>query len=219
MPIAGSKPSVNEEIVRYQGRTKLALLADQIAGARRISSPETQAKIKQAKMIRLWLKALDYKNYLTREQREKIWYSIIDIADVNDFPTAPLLEQRDRPNILVGIQGPPGPPGTNIGGGTNFNNSDIDIGSEDCDTFAISLAEGAVWHYTITNGTAYRSGIVTATWSVSTADCSETSTPDVGGSTDDVTLNVDVNSGNVRLRATSTSNNWQIYGTRYLINP
>jgi hypothetical protein len=218
MSYVGSKPSVNEEVIRYQARTTLATLAYEISGARKLNNPETRKKIKQAKMVRLFLKALDYKEYLTREQREKIWYALIDVADINDFPLSPILEERERPNILVGIQGPQGVAGTGTGTGTNFVNADVDTGTEDVDTFSSSLADGAIWYYTITNGTARRTGFIMATWDASAADQGpQMDGPDLGGSTADVTVSVDLSAGTIRLRATTLSDNWTVRGTRYLI--
>ena len=145
MSVIGAKPSVNEEVIRYQARTKLAELATEIANARKLNSSETLFKIKKAKQIRLWLKALDAKAYLTRLQRERIWYALILIAGVNDFPTAPLLEERTQPNILIG-----GGTTTNntiiqseSAGNISFVNSDVDTGTEVVDSFPISLSSGA----------------------------------------------------------------------------
>lgn len=218
--VAGAKPSVNEEVIRYQARTKLAELADVIAAARKVNSPKTQAVLKKAKMIYLWLKALDYKKYLSREQREKIWYALIHIADVNDFPIAPLLEERTQPDILIGSGGGDTIINNTFQGGTAFQNSDVDTPSEVVDTFATSLSNGVRWEYTIINsaGTALRKGSISAGWLTdgsaieSGADIAVTEI----GDTSDVVLSVDINDGNVRLIATVASSNWIVKGKRYL---
>jgi hypothetical protein len=141
MPITGSKPSVNEEVIRYQARTPLGSLAVDIANAINLNNEDILEKREQAKMIRIWLKALDLKEYLSREQREKIWYALIDIADINDFPIAPILELRERPDILLGGSSEINVTNT-YDAGTPFINSDIDTPSEVIDTFAISLSNG-----------------------------------------------------------------------------
>jgi hypothetical protein len=220
MPIAGSKPSVNEDSIRYQARTKLADLALDISGSRKLLSPETKKKLKQAKMIRLWLKALDYKEFLSREQREKIWYALIDIADINDFPLAPVLDTRTKPSILSG--------GTttvtvvnqsSTDGKITFTNSDVDTGTEVADSFSRSLSTGAKWTAVIrkNDGTARVEFEVSATWLADGSDVEKkvTSTLYSGtGVPGDVLLDVVHNTGNIELRVTVVSDNWTIEGYR-----
>lgn len=102
MSVEGAKIEVNEASIIYQARTKLSTLATSIAGARKIQSPETEKLILQSSKIKLFLKALDYNEFLTREQRERIWYALIEVSEIYDFPTAPLLEPSSRPDILLG---------------------------------------------------------------------------------------------------------------------
>lgn len=211
-----STPQVLESVVRYQALGKLSELATQIANVRRLKSAEGKALLKQAAMIRLWLKALDYGAYLTKEQRDKIKYALVHIAKINAYGTAPTLNTVPRPDILLGGSGNTVTNNITYNGGTPVSNSDI-TGTENVDTFPTSSGVGCVWHYTASKGTAYRTGIFTATWNTTTADGAETSTPDVGGSTDDLVLSVDVNAGTVRLRATAATDNWSVVATRYLI--
>lgn len=98
--IAQAKSSVDEVSVQYQAQTKLADLANEIATAR--SSNKVKDKILQATKIRLWLLALDYKNYLTRQQRERIWYALIQLSGIYDYPKAPVLDKVSMPSPLVG---------------------------------------------------------------------------------------------------------------------
>jgi hypothetical protein len=98
--IAQSKQSVDEASLRYQSQTKLADLANEIAATRTIN--KAKDKILNATKIRLWLMALDYKSFLTREQRERIWYALIEISGVYDNPKAPVLDKVNQPNTLVG---------------------------------------------------------------------------------------------------------------------
>lgn len=226
MSVIGAKPSVNEEVIRYQARTKLAELATEIANARKLNSSETLFKIKKAKQIRLWLKALDAKAYLTRLQRERIWYALILIAGVNDFPTAPLLEERTQPNILIG-----GGTTTNntiiqseSAGNISFVNSDVDTGTEVVDSFPISLSSGAKWKYTArkNDGSAQKSGEIIGTWLADGSDVDWAEAPitsDVGVSPSDVTIAVAYNSGDIELRVTVSTDNWTIEGSREHIPP
>jgi hypothetical protein len=98
--IAQSKQSVDEASLRYQSQTKLADLANEIAATRNLNKAED--RILNATKVRLWLMALDYKSFLTREQRERIWYALIEISGVYDYPKAPLLDKVVQPSPLVG---------------------------------------------------------------------------------------------------------------------
>jgi hypothetical protein len=216
--IAGAKPSVSEDVIMYQARTKLAELSNDIAALRKLNSPEAKPKIKKAKMIFLWLQALDYRAYLSREQREKIWYALIHIAGLNDFPIAPLLELRETPNVLLGIGGTTTINNT-YDAGTAFLNSDVDSPSEVIDSFATTLSNGCRWEYTIQNaaGTILRKGSISAGWtSGGVIDWgAETVAAEIGDASG-IVLSAAISGGNVQLIATVGSNDWRISGKRYL---
>ena len=218
MTVVPSHFQIDQQSVRYQSLTKLSELTDQYVGYRRLDSKYAQELLLQISKIRIFLRALDYSEFLTYEQRYKIVYALADAAGIYQFPTAPVLANVNRPAILIGSGGSTTTVTNNYDAGTPFEDTDIDTTTETVDTFATSLGSGSVWHYTVSNGTAQRSGILTATWLGSTIDCSEGSTPDIGGSTDDLVLSVDISAGSVRLRATAASNNWSVVGRRYLIN-
>lgn len=216
-----SQIELTQSYVTYQAQTKLLELGiDLCDGRLRLSRPELREKFNQAVKIRLWLKALSYSDYLEKEQIDLLVYCLADLCDANAIPYAPVVSSVSRPSILVGGT-------TNIinnyyTDATDFSNPDVDIGTEDLDTFAATLARGAVWHYTIRDqaGVNQRSGIVVASWLASGSSIvyTEESTADIGTTIGVVTLSVDYSSPNIRLRATSTSNNWICEGTRYLIN-
>lgn len=204
-------------VVRYEALGKLATIAEQVANARKINSPDTAKLVKQGKMIALWLQALDYSAYLTTDQINQIKYALVTIAGIYDFGTAPVLANVNRPSILYGGAGNTITNNNTYAGGTPFANTDIDIGTETVFSLSTSEASGAVIHYVVTNGTTSRSGQLTAVWNNSTADCNEISSPDIGGSTNDLVLDVDISAGEFRLRATASSDNWQIFGQYFLI--
>jgi len=213
---------VTTESVRYQALTKLSEFVDEYVAIRRLESKEGKDLLLNITKIRLWLKALDYAAYLDQTTINKIVYALVKFAEIYSFPTAPVLANVARPQILIGSGG--GTITTTITSteSTAFANTDADIGTETADEFSYGLSSGAVWFYTITNGagTAQRSGILTASWlsDGSAIDCGEESTPDVGAATSDVVLSVDINAGNVRLRVTvSNTDNWSITGKRFLI--
>lgn len=99
---------------------------------------------------------------------------------------------------------------------TTFENADVDsAATEDVDTFLASIAYGVVWEVVIRKGTNRRKVRVDATWEGTTVASSQGNVVDLG--TIDVTLTVDINGGNVRLRATTTSDDWIVSGNRTLI--
>ena len=59
------------------------------------------------------------------------------------------------------------------------------------------------------NGTNLKAGTVTAVHDGTNVKFNEVSTVDLGDTTD-VKLSVDINSGNMRLRATTLSNGWDV---------
>lgn len=213
--ITAPKFEVQEDSLKYQARTKLAELTDEIASARSLN--KISDKILKATKLRLWLKALDYSDYLTRAQREQIWFCIIEISGVYNFPTAPVLQLRTRPSILIG-NGNTTTVNNTYTDSTEFVNLDIDTGTEVVDSFAYSLGAAVRWDYVVTDGTNQRSGIFLTTWlsdGSSISDGTEVSSLDIGD-TDDIVFSVDIDAGLVRLKVTAASDDWSCSGKRYL---
>lgn len=96
--IAQAKTAVDEDSLIYDAETKLASLANNIAATRSLNRVED--KILQAEKIRLWLMALDYKKYLTREQRERIWYALIVFAEIFPYSKPPVLDSMSQPTLV-----------------------------------------------------------------------------------------------------------------------
>ncbi len=101
---------------------------------------------------------------------------------------------------------------------TLAENTDVDTGTEDVDTFADTTADGVIWHFLVKNGANLRVGLVYACWDATgdTIQYAESTTQDVGD-TSALSLSVDIDSNNVRLRATATSDNWSVKVVRNLI--
>jgi hypothetical protein len=204
------------DVVRYTGITKLIEIAVLVAEERNLNKPHVVELIEKGFKIYACLQALEYSQFLSRTQRERIWYCLTEVAGITDFPIAPVLGTVEQPAILFGGN-------TTIinnntyQGGTPFINNDVDIGTETVDTFAISTGKGAVWFYTISNGTIQEGGIFQGSWLPSGlgSDYSDEGTVSIGG-TVDVVLSMDISAGNVRLRATASSNNWIVDGTRFV---
>jgi len=216
--IENKKSEVNEQAIRYQARTTLADLANEICSIRNLEKDTTIALIKRAAKIRYWLKALDAKEFLTREQREQIWYKLIEISQIYNFPTAPILELRNRPSILTGLPGAKGDTGA-AGGGTGgipFSRSAVNTGVTVVDLFPITIGSGTEWLYTVKNGTDQRTGHIEATWLAngSAVEFGDDNTTTEIGDTSDVQLSVDYSAGEIRLLATALSDGWTVEGTR-----
>lgn len=97
------------------------------------------------------------------------------------------------------------------GGWTTSENTDVDTGTENVDTFDPDGDGAVLWYYSVQNGANHRAGTVTACWddSAGTASYNDVSTSDIGD-TSPLSLAVDMTggSGTVRLRATATTDNW-----------
>ncbi|MFN7465336.1 MAG: hypothetical protein ACK53T_02360 [Planctomycetota bacterium] len=98
---------------------------------------------------------------------------------------------------------------------TTFENLDVDSVEEDVDTFNASLAYGVEWDIVIRKGTNRKKAKVGATWEGTNVSWDEFNVVALG--TVDVVLNVDISGGNVRLRASSPTNDWIVSGNRTLI--
>ena len=88
------------------------------------------------------------------------------------------------------------------------SNIDVDTGTET--VMSVDDASiGIFFDYVVSNGTNLRAGTVTAVHDGTNVEFTETSTNDLGD-TSDLVLSVDLNGGNVRLLATAASNNWSV---------
>jgi len=92
---------------------------------------------------------------------------------------------------------------------SNQENTDVDTGTETVASVAIATYTAAFFDFVIKKTTNVRSGTVYACHDGTNVEFTETSTQDLGD-TSDVTLSVDISGGNMRLRATTTSDNWSI---------
>ena len=92
---------------------------------------------------------------------------------------------------------------------SNQNNTDVDTGTETVANVAIATYTAAFFDFVIKKTTNVRSGTVYACHDGTNVEFTETSTQDLGD-TSDVTLSVDISGGNMRLRATTTSDDWSV---------
>ena len=92
---------------------------------------------------------------------------------------------------------------------SNQENTDVDTGTETVASVAIATYTAAFFDFVIKKTTNVRSGTVYACHDGTNVEFTETSTQDLGD-TSDVTLSVDISGGNMRLQATTTSDDWSI---------
>ena len=92
---------------------------------------------------------------------------------------------------------------------SNQENTDVDTGTETVASVAIATYTAAFFDFVIKKTTNVRSGTVYACHDGTSVAFTETSTQDLGD-TSDVTLSVDISGGNMRLLATTTSDDWSV---------
>ena len=92
---------------------------------------------------------------------------------------------------------------------SNQENTDVDTGTETVANVAIATYTAAFFDFVIKKTSNVRSGTVYACHDGTSVVFTETSTNDLGD-TSDVTLSVDISGGNMRLLATTTSDDWSV---------
>jgi flagellar basal body rod protein FlgF len=97
----------------------------------------------------------------------------------------------------------------NVAGISNQSNTDVDTGTETIAQVSKGTYTAAFFDFVIKNGTNVRAGTVYSCHDGTNVEFTETSTVDLGD-TSDVTLAVDISGTNMRLRATTTSDNWSV---------
>jgi hypothetical protein len=91
----------------------------------------------------------------------------------------------------------------------NENNTDVDTGTETIAQVQKGTYTAVFFDFVIKNGTNVRAGTVYSCHDGTNVEFTETSTVDLGD-TSDVSLAVDISGTNMRLRATTTSDNWSV---------
>lgn len=206
----------NWESIEYQSEEALMNLAEKIADSR--NTKRIKKYLDQSAAILYYLEAVAYKDYLEDSQVNNIYQCLIETSGIYDFPVTPNQPSLTVPSngTTIIIQGTPGERGAD-GGATDFAVVGA-ASSQVVDSFAVGLAYAARWDY-IVNSTAQRAGTIIATWTEDGAsiDLSDTSSPDVNGSTSGIEFSVSYLGGLIRLVADITSGTWDISGSRYFI--
>ena len=92
---------------------------------------------------------------------------------------------------------------------SNQENTDVDTGTETIATVAHASYDAAFFDYVVKNGTNLRAGTVMAVHDGTNVEFTDNSTKDIGD-TSGVTFSVDISGTDLRLRTTTTSDNWII---------
>lgn len=95
------------------------------------------------------------------------------------------------------------------------SNTGVNTGVNVIDSFVDTSVTSSFWMYYIKKGSIFRGGYVIAVWDnvANTVEHSIVETDNLGG-TVDVVMSVDISSNNVRLLATASSDNWEVYCKR-----
>ena len=206
-----------QDSVYYQSKTKLLELAVSISGTK--NSKLWEPWIIQGAKIHRLLQGLDYSDYLTKAQRDRIVRTLVEVAEINDFGVAPVLGQVEAPSILVGIPGRQGEQGSTgpEGGGVPFSATAVTTDTV-CDSFPVTDSRGV--EYTINiyddSGSDMRVMRLQAGWNADGSVYSDDGGigTTIQGDTSPVTMSVIVSGSTVQLFATVTSGSWSIEGTR-----
>ena len=89
------------------------------------------------------------------------------------------------------------------------DNTDVDTGTETVLSVATGSYRSAFFDYMATSGSNARAGTVFSIWNGASVEFTETSTNDIG-TTSDVNLSVILNGANIALQAATISDNWTI---------
>lgn len=208
----------NSLSIQYAAETKLLDLVE--AGCSTSKLRRQNSKFDQAAKILYFLEALTYQPYLEDIQVNNILECLKEAAELYEYPVSPLVNELTPPVINQGLKGDKGDKGDRgeDGGATDFGKYQVSSNII-VDTFPISDAYAARWDYLV-NGTSQRAGSIIATWTedgVSIDNWGDVGTPDVNGSTANVSFTTTVVGTNVQLNAVITGGTWDIVGSRYFI--
>jgi len=106
----------NKDAIIYLAQERLAEWAGKI-----VDSSVRTARIYQEKgeKLRYYLHAIQYEFYLEDSEIISLLQCINKLADLDEWPTAPILNAYNQPDILTGIPGTPGEDGSDGSSGTD----------------------------------------------------------------------------------------------------
>ena len=204
-----------QSTVQYQAKSKLLELALFVSNTKNLKKCESQI-IQGAKIHRL-LQALDYDDFLTKSQRDRIVRTLVEVAEINDFGIAPSLGNIEPPSIVVGVRGAPGIAGAAgpEGGGVPISATNVSIDTI-VDSFPITDSRGVEYCLNIYDDSNMRVMRIQGGWSADGSDYSDDGGigTHIIGDTSGIAMSVIVSGSTVQLFATVTSGTWVVEGTR-----
>ena len=111
----------NKDATIYLAQERLAEWAGIIVTASVRKSRIYQIK---SERLRAYLKAIQYEFFLEEKEIIHILQCMNKISEITDWPTAPVLTEKEQPNVLLGIPGQDGEPGAD---GQDGSDANIDV--------------------------------------------------------------------------------------------
>ena len=114
-----------------------------------VESSVRKSKIYQnkAEKLRYFLKAMEHEFYLDDDDITSLLQCINNLAELTDWPTAPIIAEKQAPAAITGVPGPIGPGGAD---GIDGTDADIDVVSGDSIINVVETTPGGVKTFTIT---------------------------------------------------------------------
>jgi len=218
---------VRIDSIIYQSQVYYTNLVNELVENKKLGKAN-DASWTKADTISGYLDALNYRDNLVEEEDitnvNYILECLIILCELNQYPVAAPIEFQEPPAVLTGIpgdpgdDGPPGPQGE-AGLATDFQVTTITVPTV-VDSFDLTDARGARWDYVLYKSTnEQRSGSILGSWTAdgSTIEFFDSSTEDIIGSTEDLTFEVELLAGDIRLKAVPAAGSWTVIGSRYFI--
>jgi len=134
----------NKDSIIYLAQQRLAQWGGEIV----LTSVRKSRKLQiRAEKLRYFLHAIQYEFFLENEDIISLLQCINQLAQLDAWPTAPVLTETDKPVILQGGVGSPGQDGA---AGAPGSDADIDVLSGDTNIVVVETAPGGVKTFTIT---------------------------------------------------------------------
>lgn len=108
----------NQNTILYLAHQRLAEWGGIIAESSVRKSRKYQIK---AEKLRYFLKAMEYSFYLEEDDIISLLQCINNLAELTDWPTAPIIAEQQAPAAITGIQGATGPQGADGADGSDAN--------------------------------------------------------------------------------------------------
>lgn len=111
-----SKLIENKDVSIYLAQEKLAEWGEIIVEGSVRKSKYYQNK---SERLRYYLKAIQYEFFLEEQELIYLLQCINKIAEITEWPTAPVLTEKEQPSILLGVPGVPGQDGADGADGSD----------------------------------------------------------------------------------------------------